>query len=174
MREEILRFLYDTRSHYATYHNHKEASILAGIAFFFVLMGQLIVAISRGEFSSCLVKVILTFFIVALLKIMVLFLRTQFALRSEAANIVAACFHLTTEILSQPEITIELGDYSLPVSSDTNMQYKHVLPKRLLERSDQMSRLGQGARIKLERFLYGLVGVMSMAVIVVLWMWVKT
>ncbi len=47
-KEDVLRYLSDTRSHYASYHNHKEVSAWTGIVLFAALIPQT-VTISVGR-----------------------------------------------------------------------------------------------------------------------------
>src|SRR5712691_8413127 len=97
-KADVLKYLADTRAHYAAYHNHKEVSAWAGVVIYVVFAAQ--IAFARDELfnTQAIVYVAWTLRVVLFLAILG-YLRVQFRLRYEAANYVAALLYLSAEYL---------------------------------------------------------------------------
>ena len=169
MRTEVLQYLNEIRSHYASYHNHKEVSGWAAVAVFLVFASQFFGPFFRGEIDTCAKKVFVVLVLVALAAVVTWYLKGQFNLRRVGANNVAAAFYLKTDLIGNPTTTITPSDYGLRPASDPKMQYKYVLPRKVLETSDDLENKGAGARKNLEKLAYAFVWVPTLAVACVLW-----
>ncbi len=130
-KEDVLRYLSDTRSHYASYHNHKEVSAWTGIVLFAALIPQTVTYLG-GPAGTCGLGVIETLAVLALLALALIFVSKQFESREFAADVVAASFALTAEILHKKEEEIAVLDFSVESSSDKDKQAPYVLAKVLL------------------------------------------
>ena len=102
---EILKYLADTRAHYATYHNHKEVSAWAGVVLYVAVMVQIVLV--KNDALTNRRPVVLLALILILLTAVSVYLKTQFYLRREAANYVAALLYLYVEYLNGKTIRPE-------------------------------------------------------------------
>jgi hypothetical protein len=168
-REEVLKFLSDTQSHWSTYHNHKETSAWAGLVLYVFLLGQIINAVDKGIASSCAIKTATILVILVSGIIICIYLYEQFSLRKRGADFVAACFYLESQFLSNPEQQPKSSDFVPPSSEDKRLQSSYCLPEIVLSTADKMASKGQGARSKLEYCAYGLVLVISLLALVRIW-----
>jgi hypothetical protein len=163
-RKEVFEFLRAIQSHYAAYHNHKENSAWAGVAFFVaVLAGG--ATILRDHLSSLRPneRMGLIAVVALLCGVTCFFLREQFRLRKRAADIVAASCRAQTDILSNPSEAIDPLQWQIEQSIDSEMQSSHFLPRRLNTLATELSAQGQGARKALEACAYLLVTLLSIA-----------
>jgi len=173
-KAEILKYLADTRSHYAAYHNHKEVSAWAGVVLYVVFAVQ--VAFARDEmfkskpivYAACLLSVV--FFLIILA-----YLKTQFRLRRDAANYVAALLYLGVEYLGKDDATLKKEEkdedmrWILEAKHDVGHHSEQVLPKLVLTKALEMDDVGHGDRKKLEAAAYGIVVLSFVADALRLW-----
>src|SRR3990172_3873134 len=109
MRDEILKYLEEIRSHYANYHNHKETSAWAAVAVFMVFLAQIFRPLFQGEIDKIIEKGSVTVIIIALTIIIYIYLKKQFELRAVGAGVVAAAFYLKTELINKPNQSIDFN-----------------------------------------------------------------
>jgi len=148
-KEDALRYLSETRSLYGSYHNHKETSAWAGIVLFGALIPQS-VSYLGGPTVACGLKSIETISVLLLFTLAVLYVQQQFKLRRTAANLVAACFALSAEILIMKDEEVSVTDFTLEPSVDKNTQPPDFLPKPLRDRANKLDGFGSGPRKRLE------------------------
>lgn len=128
-RKEVLDLLKDLQSHYGTYHNHKENVGWAGVALYAVLIVGIANALRQLELS-CLVRAGASLIVIGVCVVCWLYVQKQFALRTRAADLVAACIQLRSGVVSNPAATIAASAWAPPVQSVAGgMQSKHVLPQ---------------------------------------------
>lgn len=132
-KQDFLKYLADARSHYTVYHNHKEASAWAGVGLYGILVTQVMVA--RGDvLREHGVVVAASVLVAALMGVMLVYLRTQFRLRREAANYTAALLYLSASWVARD--LSDLGDLTPEVTGDAGHHSPQILPKLVLSKSD--------------------------------------
>lgn len=149
-KEDVLRFLSDIRSYYATYHNHKEASAWAGIVLFSALISKIATYFGEEPSLACGVKTLETISVLGLLTLALLFVFMQFKSRRSAANLAAASLALTAKFVFKKEEEILSSDFAVMSSDEKDQQAPHVLPKIVLDKAKEVDTLGSGTRKKLE------------------------
>lgn len=169
MRSEILSYLEEIRSHYSAYHNHKEASGWAAVAVFLGYISQFFGLLFRNEINFPEEKRFVVLVIGVVVIVVSLYLKEQFRLSRIAANNVAATFYLKTQLIGNPKHKIASGAYGLRPSADPKTHYSYVLPRTILEMSDEFKNKGTGAKTALEWLAYAMVWVPLAAVVYLLW-----
>ncbi len=167
--EDIAEYLDALASHYGAYHLHKETSAWAGLVLFVSLNIWLIRELGKSIFTSGIAQCILSLILIALLFAFVVYLKQQFRARKRAADIVAACFALRSEIAGEDPTTPKRADYLPPNRGDADFQSSHVLPRAVLDRADRLSTVGQGIRKRLEFAAYTIVVVVVAFAIAEIW-----
>ena len=151
---DVLKYLSHTRSHYAQYHNHKEASAWAAAAVYILFLIQISRAIN-GELSCFSVHRVIVLLVIVVLAIAVLFyLKAQFRMRRNAANYISACFALSAEYLAKDEAEIEADAFALGQTTDNQHHSPHILPRAILEKAAYFDTIGHGTRKRLETSIY--------------------
>src|SRR2546430_575158 len=84
-RDELLRFLYDSRSFISSYHNQKENLGWAGVAAYIAAMGA--IGLTRSGHHSILGNVGVTIVVVGSFILVLAYVRRQFNLREWAARL---------------------------------------------------------------------------------------
>lgn len=167
--DDITSFLGDIAGYYGGYHRHKETSAWAGVVLFVSLniwlIGKLGTSVHTSVQSKCAFSSILAVLLLAFL----VYLRQQFRARKRAADIVAACFALRSELVGQDSTIPSRADYLPPERGDGEFQSSHVLPRAVLDRADQIGSVGQGVRRKLELAAYTIVVVVAVFAIGTIW-----
>lgn len=169
MREEILSYLEEIRSHYSTYHNHKEASAWAAVAVFLGLIALFLGALFRHELDVLKEKQLAVSIIATVALVFSIYIWKQFCLCRIAASNVAAAFYLKTQLIGKPKQKIIPGHYDLRPSTEPKLQYLHVLPRAVLEKSDEFKNKGTGERTALEWLAYAMVWLPIAVIIFMLW-----
>jgi len=164
-RSEVLKYLSDTRSHFAQYHNHKEASAWAAAAVYIAFLVQ--ISTSVGGQLSCLMGRGLAVILVIVLGVAVCrYLRAQFRMRHYAANYIAACFELSAEYLRKDQTEFNPDTFALVDPSDKEDKDHHspyILPKTILEKAKHFDTVGHGIRKRLECIIYIVIAVITLA-----------
>jgi hypothetical protein len=168
-RAEIIKYLGEIESHYAAYHNHKETTAWASL----VLWGAVVVGV-MNVFGKEITNVpqfryLVTGLVLLIAGLTSLYLKTQFSLRRDAANIVAACFSLRTTIVSNLNFSINPLDYVLVDKPKSFGQSGYILPKKVLEEAEMQGTRGLEPLITLEIIVYSFLGLT--AVMVLAWIW---
>lgn len=168
-RREVLDLLKDLQSHYGTYHNHKETVSWAGIALYAFLVVGIANAL-RESHLSCLARVGVSFLVLGACLICWLYVHKQFQLRTRAADLVAACIRLRSDIISAPNDVIRLSDWGPPSQAFLGgMQSTHVLPQAVRSAADELSSAGQSSRQWLERCAYALLVGLTGSLLAFVW-----
>jgi hypothetical protein len=105
-RDEILHYLAGAVAYWGAYHNHKETSAWAAVAFMGVLGGfapKMAEAVGPASLAS---KSLAAGAIAAFTVLASLYLREQLRLRRRAAALVHACFYLQALYISKPDVAI--------------------------------------------------------------------
>ena len=168
IKSDVLKYLSDTRAHYAAYHNHKEVSAWAGVALYVLLIVQILFAKDEFLKSSGIIAGT-SILIVILLVVMLLYLKTQFSLRREAANYVAALLYLSAHHLRSNENDIQQENFLIAVKTDSGHHSPQILPKIVQDMASEMDWVGHGARRRLEFVAFSIVLVISAAALLRLW-----
>jgi len=167
-KADLLKYLTDTRAHYAAYHNHKEVSAWAGVVLYVVFAVQ--IAFARDEMLRSYTFVIAAWILsVVFLVAILIYLHTQFRLRRMAANYVAALQYLVADYLGKDDKEIKEADWVVDPKLDVGHHSAQVLPKHVLNKALEMDRVGHGSRRKLEAAAYVIVAVSFFAGAVRLW-----
>lgn len=153
----------DTRSHYAQYHNHKEASAWAAAAVYILFLIQ--ISSSFNGKTSCVPgnRIAILLVIVVLAIAVFFYLKAQFRMRRNAANYVASCFALSSEYLVKEEPEINAEAFALVQTTDMQHHSPHILPKAILEKAAHFDKIGHGTRRRLETIIYIVIGVTTLA-----------
>jgi hypothetical protein len=157
------------RAHYAVYHNHKEVSAWAGVVLYVIFATQIAFA-SDEMFESDAVVYAAWMLSCAFFLAILVYLHTQFRLRHEAANYVAAFLYLHVEYLAKVETEINEADWLVEPRPDTGHQSPQFLPKQVLNKALDMDRVGHSDRRKLEVAAYTIVVVTFLAGVLRLWL----
>jgi hypothetical protein len=166
-RQEVLALLRDIRSHYASYHNHKEASAWGGIVLYAVLWSQLF---KVANTSSCGLKIAMTIGILLATGITGYFLKKQFYLIYKGASYVAASFFLESDVTSKPNEELNLGIYSPPSKEQrSRTKSNYVLPTILQEKADELNPYGGAFRSAIEKSGYSLLALLLLSGILLTW-----
>ncbi|GEM_PF-5893609 len=175
-KDNVLKYLTDTKSFFVTYHNHKETGAWAGIALFvplLALMANLTDKVYPSTSDVCQVnfwKLGATVAIVLFAALVLFYVRKQFELRKFAGNVNAACFRLSLEYLKINESDIDENLFNLVNDTDEEIQAKYYLPKFLLDEVDIVKSMGTKAQKTLENIGYYLIGLASMSAIILIWL----
>lgn len=168
-REEILKFLGDTQSHYANYHNHKEVSAWAGLLLYVALLAQFISTAEKiiaGSFTMTVISIV----VVPVAGIFLgVFLGVQFYLRRKAASYVAACISLRSKYLSEPDKEIEVSKFAPPSSKHTRSESDRCLPEIVLSEAGNMESGCFKWRCLLEVCVYGVIVLVSILAVTRVW-----
>ncbi len=171
-RKEILDFLKDLQNHYGTYHNHKENVGWAGVALFTGLMAAIPTTLRQQPLEANLffTRAGLSIVVIGTFLVFWFYVNKQFALRSRAADLVAACIRLRSQIVGEPSRLLVPDDWAPPTkSSDGDMQSSHVLPRAIIEAAKELSLSGQTSRILLEGCAYAIMLGLAIALLVAIW-----
>src|SRR5689334_15106778 len=84
-KDELLRFLYDSRSFMSSYHNQKENLGWAGVATYLAAMGA--IGLTRSGHHSILENVGVTIAVIGSFILVLAYVRRQFNLREWAARL---------------------------------------------------------------------------------------
>lgn len=168
-REEILKFLGDTQSHYATYHNHKEISAWASLVLYVLLLTQLVSTAEKTIAGSCAITVISIVVVLVTGISFGVFLGVQFYLRRKAASYVAACIYLQSKYLSAPEKEIEVSKFAPRSINHTRIESDRCLPEIVLSEASNVEGGGFNLRKLLEVCVYLVVLLVSVLAIARLW-----
>jgi hypothetical protein len=161
-KADVLKYLSDTRSHYAQYHNHKESSAWAAAAFYILFLIQISSSINR-ELSCFPYHRMAVLLVIVVLAIAVFFyLKAQFGMRRNAANYIAACFALTAEYLVKEEAGINADAFTLVQTTDNQHHSPHILPKAILDKAAHFEKIGHGTRKLLETSIYIVISVTTL------------
>jgi hypothetical protein len=165
-KADVLKYLSDTRSHYAQYHNHKEASAWAAAALYILFLIQIFNSINR-ELSCLQYHRIAVLLVIVVLAIAVIFyLKAQFRMRRNAANYIAACFALAAEYLVKEEAQINAEAFALVQTTDNQHHSPHILPKAILDKAADFDKIGHGTRKLLETSIYVVISVTTLVALV--------
>jgi hypothetical protein len=169
-RTDILKYISDTRGHYMTYHNHKEVSAWAGVVLYVLATAQ-IALVKKEALATPRAAVALTTFVAILFGLVLVYLKTQFDLRREAANYVGALHYLNVEYLTT-EFNADHWQL-IPLAQwhcvKTKSQSRLVLPARVKELALAINQHGQKSRIRLQYAAYSIVILATFAVLIRLW-----
>lgn len=168
-KADLLKYLADTRAHYAAYHNHKEVSAWAGVVLYVVFAVQ--VAFARDDMlrSDAFVIAAWVLSMIFFLSILI-YLHTQLRLRHEASNYVAALLCLGAEYLCKDSTEIKEEVWVVEPKPDAGHHSPQILPKEVLHKALEMDRVGHGGRRKLEAAAYVIVVVSFLSGVVRLWL----
>lgn len=167
-KSDALKYLSDTRSHFAQYHNHKEASAWAAAAVYIALLIQISTSVG-GQLSCLTVRVLAVVLVIVLGAAVGLYLRAQFRMRRFAANYVAACFELSAEYLRKDETEIDPNAFALvpPTNKDDKDHHSpYFLPGSILEKAKYFDTVGHGIRKCLQRIIYIVMAFITLAALV--------
>lgn len=167
-RSEVLDYLADMQFHYAAYHAQKEAGAWAGVALLVAATPPTIASL-RTSHHSIARNVLATVAVLALAALVLAYVRQQFRLRRRGADLVAACAWLRADLVSRPGSVPDADAFAPQRTRDGMLQSSHVLGPVILEKAEDLSRRGQGARSGLEHAAYALVGVILAVGLV--WVW---
>jgi GNAT superfamily N-acetyltransferase len=120
-KDQVLSFIDWLNTRALTYHNHKEASAWAGLAFYYLLMFGWIAPLGLREplfnsWSLRLMAVVLVFVVTWLVK---LYIDDQFKLRSTFGDYTAACYRLSARCIDMSERDVNKLNFSIPALPTT-------------------------------------------------------
>jgi hypothetical protein len=172
-RKEVLDLLKDLLSHYGTYHNHKENVGWAGVALFAILMAGVATTlrqrVPQTDFS-CIARGGISLVVEGACVVCWLYVHKQFALRRRAADLVAACIRLRSQVVSDPNWKLMPSDWAPPTETvASGMQSTHVLPKAVRESADQLASAGQTSRRVLEYCAYAILLGLGASLLIAIW-----
>ncbi len=147
-KDNVLKYFSDLRAHYAAYHNHKETS--AWVASALYLGGILQLAGSMATNALLVERVVRGSIILLLAFLGYKYISTQFKMRRDAANYVAACLVLSLEYLSIDENEIKGEWFKTEEQGNSESHSPLVLPKIILEKVRVYATAGQQTRTYLE------------------------
>lgn len=166
-RTELLKYLSDTSTRLGTYHNHKEATAWAMVAFFYLFAVQITFAVAGrreaiGRDGRMAVGIVLG--VVALFLFFAV--REQYRLRIDAANAFAACHRLSASCFRSSDDELANLDFDLPELSRAAATHHQVfLPKFIRDEAAAMTPVGQKPIRNLRAISYGLLTVAAVAAI---------
>jgi hypothetical protein len=172
-RKEVIDFLKDIQMYYGTYHNHKETVGWAGVALFAGLMLGAATVIREWVTQagiSCCTRAGISLAVMSACFVCWLYVHKQFALRKRAADLVAACCQVRSQIISDPSKILNPAEWAPPIQTGRGgMQSTHVLPKAIKAAADQISFVGQTSRIVLETCAYAILFGACAALLAIIW-----
>ncbi len=152
-KENLLKYVSDTRAHYSQYHNHKETSAWAGVALHAVICAQIIFA--RGDFfTQDTVRWCALAFITLFSLIVFAHLSIQLRLRHIAANYVAALMFLGAERLTSVDDDCTAEKWKV---SEAGIDEKKYLPPIVYGTAKRVSNAPRTGRRWLEFSAFAMV-----------------
>jgi hypothetical protein len=165
----VLDLLKDLQSHYGTYHNHKENVAWAGIALFVVLVAGIANTLRQADLS-CVARAGTSLVVIGACVVCWLYVYEQFRLRRRAADLVAACVRLRSDVVSNPAVTVAASDWAPPSQvAAAGMQSMVMLPQAVLNAADNLATAGQSSREWLENCAYALLLGLAVSLLVAIW-----
>lgn len=143
MRERVIKYYENLLQYYGTYHNHKEISAWAGLAFYVIFAGFVNLLIIP-EKQKLLTVIITTGFVFIVLILVCIYIKLQIKMKNLASSFTStACFFLSkivTEELNETDLKKYLD---VVESDDKKTQSSHFLPKLFLENAKIMGSKGR-------------------------------
>jgi len=176
--EQLLKYMTDLRAFYLPYHNHKEASAWAAVAWAATVLGLILVFIEKlapANRPELLLPTALSFtaLVMAYTGIMFSYIKKQFQLRSFAADVNAAAFRWSARILASADSKPIQLDLSLATKSDLDYHAATYLPTFILDEVKEIATENQRrqhrARTTLEKAAYWLLGLTALASLFRIW-----
>jgi hypothetical protein len=187
-KTDALRYVDGEKSLWGTYHNHKETSSWGALVLFVVIVGQLGGVVSGNLESSFVVsklsqylpnakwlitfdiKVLVSLVIIFIGKILLEYLRTQSIFRHLAADAVAACCVVGTNIISG-HIDYKKEDFQVTANpSGALTQAEYVLPSCIIDEMKKIMGGGLQLTESLEKNIRILVWLLLMLSLTRIWL----
>ena len=169
MRDKLIDYYENCRSHYTTYHNHKEISAWAGLALFVFFAGfvNLIKVPETLKFEGALIVTLLVC-VVALLVFR--YISAQLEMKDVGGSYVAAAIAFITDLISGEISDEKLHEYlHVKESPDLKAQSRHVLPQKFIEKAEVLNTRGRGFQDTTKAMIYGILALVAMLLITSKW-----
>lgn len=141
-RQEVLIYLSETRQSFLANQRYKETSAWVSVGTYFVLLAALVRG--GGPINSGLARFVVLAAVIAIAFILYQsYLPHQFKRRKFAASVVAACGQLYTELMADPDVSIDSEEFKLLSGMEEQGQAALYLPKIVLRRAGELRRTGQ-------------------------------
>lgn len=171
-KSDFLQYLSDVNTRFLSYMNHKETSAWAAVILYFVLTTQTVATLHDFSSASMAVKVFASAFLGFVGVCFIYYVMTQYSLKRTAADVIAACYHLSAECLDMDEKQISQFNLKLPEKSSPKRlqpQSEHFLPECILEKSKEYQQKGHWPLNVIELLCYLLMIATTVVGIFVVW-----
>ncbi len=169
MREDLIKYYESTRTHYTSYHNHKEISAWAGLLLFVFISGLVnkIELLSDYKIYSAIG---ISVFIILITCLIFRYISVQLAMKDLGGSYVAASITFITELLSGKISDDDLNKYlEVKELPEKNAQSKLVLPIKFIEKAEVMNTRARGFQDTTRTTIYGILFSISLLVVVTKW-----
>lgn len=148
-RQEVLTYLSETRQLFLVSQRYKETSAWVSIGTYFILVAVLVRG--GGPLVSGLARFVVLAAVIAIAFILYQsYLPSQFKQRKFAAIVVAACAQLYTELMADPDASIDSEEFKLLSGMEEQGEAGLYLPKIVLQRVGELRRTSQTSALNLE------------------------
>jgi len=151
---QVLGFIDALNTRALSYHNHKEASAWAGLAFFYLMMFGWIAPLGLHEplFNSWVLRLIAVAIVAGVTWLVKLYIDDQFKLRSTFGDYTASCYRLSARCIDMSEHDVNKLDFSVPALTTTsNSGHRDLaLPRFIKDEASTFANVAHQERKTLE------------------------
>lgn len=131
-KAHVLTFINDLNTRALTYHNHKEASAWAGLAFYYLIMFGWIVPLGLHEpfFDSWGTRGTAIFTVLVVTVFVWIYIDNQLKLRDIFGNFTAACYRLSARCINMDDdgvMSLDLSVPNVPAPAPTGRAFPRAL-----------------------------------------------
>ena len=169
MKEDLLKYYEQCRSHYTAYHNHKEISAWAGLVLFVFISGfvNLIDIPYKFKIQSAIA---LSLFVIAISILVFKYIENQLDMKDMASSYVAAAISIITDVSAGRIEETEYESYfKVERSIDCKAQSKLVLPIKFLKKAEKFDTKARGFQDRTRTMMFGLLFLVAILVIASKW-----
>jgi len=169
MRSKIINYYENHRSHYSSYHNHKEVSAWAGLALFVFFSGIVNLVTIPSNYELLAVRAI-TVLVLIVTFLVYRYISTQLKMKDLGGAYTAASICLINDLISESITDDELSDYLIVEEApDVEAQSRQVLPSKLLKKAEVLNTRGRGFQDTTRLMIYSILSLVSVLVICSKW-----
>jgi len=169
MRENVIKYYESSRTHYTTYHNHKELSAWAGLILFVFFAGFInLMKLPVGFEVDAAITI--TVFVLIVSVLVFRYISNQLEMKDLGGAYVAASIAFTTDLITGNITDEELDEYmKVEESPDVQAQSRHVLPYKFLKKAKVLNSRGRGFQDTTKHMIYGILFIVSLLLVASKW-----
>ena len=169
MRDKVISYYESLRSHYSTYHNHKETSAWAGLILFLFFAGfvNLIKSPAGHEIATATTFTVL---ILIVLFLVFRYISNQLKMKDLSGAYVAASIAVIADLITDHIKDDELREHmKIEEFPDNQAQSHHVLPCKFIKRAETLNSRGRDFQDTTRHMIYSILTTVSMILISTKW-----